>query len=300
MTTSVMCGVCSRATDAALCGPCTAALARELRTVPELLTDLDLTLARADRIGVGGRGGETPVPWKEHVPDAVWVLGNVLTVWVRDTAEARGLALVLPPRPARPPRAIPPGARADPEGRPAMTTDLPNRALDTVRVAAQWLLEHVDELRQLAGSDDAAQGWDEITDAIAHARRAVDRPAVRIFVGPCDDCGDDLYGVPHHVRATCAGCGRLYEDMASRWESALRKLRGYPATAATIAQMAGELYGVMIDRKLVNQWHSRGEIEPVDHVETPESPGRTSPRFRFGDVLDRAARSEARPRRRAV
>lgn len=297
---AVICDACGRETDAALCGACTAALARDLRTVPELLVDLDLTLARADKIGSAGRGGETPVPWKEHVPDAVWVLGNVLTVWVREVADSRGLTLVLPARPPRPARAIPPGARADRDGRPAMSTELPGRALETVRLCAQWLLEHVDELRQLAGLD-AVQAHDEVTDAIANARRAVDRPAVRIFVGPCDQCGADLYGLPHRGHATCSGCEATYEDMAERWEIALLKLRGYPATAAVIAQMAGELYGVMIDRKLINQWHSRKEIEPVDWGigQATPAPG-CEPRFHFGDVLDRAARSTPRARRHAA
>lgn len=293
---AALCDTCGRETDARLCGPCTAGLARGLRTVPELLVDLDLTLARADKIGSAGRGGETPVPWKEHVPDAVWVLGNVITVWIRETAESRGLTLVLPPRPARPARAIPPGARADREGRPAMDTELPDRALDTIRVGAQWLVEHLVELRHL---DDADQAHDELTDALRNARHAVDRPAARIFVGPCDECGEDLYGVPHRARATCAGCGAVYEDMVVRWEGALRKLRGYPATASTIAAMAGELYGVMIDRKLINQWASRGDIRPVDQVKVTEDGQRAVPRFRFGDVLDRAARSAPRARRHA-
>lgn len=295
--TGPLCGVCGRIADAALCSSCAGDLARALRSVPELLDDLEVTRTRGDRLGDAGRGGEQPMPHKDTASTALWVLGNVLTTWMRDIARSRGLTIAAASRPRPPARAIPPGARTDDAGRPAMTTDPPDPAVESARFAASWLLEHISDIRALYGDEDATQAHDEITDAIAQARRAVDRPATRIFVGLCDECGADLYGVPHRSRAECQQCGALYEDMAERWESALLKLRGYPATAATIAHMAGELYGVMIDRKLINQWHTRGDIAPVP-VDHQSDDG--TPRFRFGDVLDRAARSVSRTRREAT
>lgn len=295
--TGPLCRACGRMTDASLCSSCAGDLARALRTVPELLDDLEVTLIRADRLGDAGRGGEQPVPFKDTVPAALWDLGNVLTTWTRDIARSRGLVVSAPARARRPARAIPPGARADEHGRPAMNTNPPDPAFESVRFSAEWLADHIGDIRALHGDEDAGQAHDEITDAIASTRRVIDRPATRVFVGACDECGADLFGVPDRDRASCRACGAVHEDMADRWEAALLKLRGYPATAATIAAMAGELYGVMIDRKLINQWHARGDIVPVPVDRHAADEG---PRFRFGDVLDRAARSTPRGRRRAA
>lgn len=75
----------------------------------------------------------------------------------------------------------------------------------------------------------------------------------------------------------------------TRWDRALRWLRGYPVTAAAFAGYVGELYGFTIDRKRINLWHHRGDIRRVDN-----DPETGDPRFRVGQLLERAARYKPR------
>jgi predicted Zn-ribbon and HTH transcriptional regulator len=279
------CGNCGRPSSdgARLCTTCTKALAAALRGVPELVEDLHITLSKQDRLALSGpmssKGAEVPLPVRLDVPDAIWTLGNVITTWARELADTHGLRLdvraaLQSTYAARRPARLDPARISGP--------------ITSLELAAGWLAEYADRLRTLP---DALQAHDEITDAIAYARAVIDRPAARLFVGPCDECGADLYGRPGQTSARCERCGSEHDDLAALWDSALLRLRGYPATAATIAGHIGELYGVQVNRVTISKWHSRGELIPMDWV--PMGQGeRTAPRFRIGDVLDRARRSK--------
>jgi hypothetical protein len=60
---------------------------------------------------------------------------------------------------------------------------------DTLAAVAAWLRPRVGWLRYHEAGGEAVDG---ICDAVAAARRCVDRPAEKLYAGPCD-CGVDLY-----------------------------------------------------------------------------------------------------------
>lgn len=343
------CGNCARPVHdgAGICTHCTATLATALRGVPELVDDLLVTLAKQDQLASGaGRGAEQALPLRLDIPDAIWTLGNTLTVWAREVAQVGGLRVDarhlarpirghaqapltkaetisgcarcptsdLPTgmcahcRGARPPRGLRPDEQVTvlhlPLA-PVIAWSQPT-ALDSLRFAATWLADRIKYLRRLL---DLAQAYDELSHAIDQATAACSAPPPRLFVGRCEEqeCQADLYGWPDHRPICCRGCGREYRDMRDRWDSALYRLLGYPATAATIARFAGELYGVPINRGTINVWHhrsrklgERGKLQPVDWVSAGvDAAGKLRPpvpRFRIGDVLDlaRARRSQSR------
>ncbi|MGH3634220.1 MAG: hypothetical protein ACREN2_13500 [Candidatus Dormibacteria bacterium] len=307
-----------------ICIRCSSTLAETLRGAPELVDDLLVTLSKQDRLASGaGRGGRTeqPLPVRLDIPDEIWSLGNTLTTWVRELAEINGWTIDTRHL-ARPIRGnaldaamsasnrhdqrcqlsdLPPSMCAHCRGdqlpaevepdyqvtvlRPPVAPVLgwrPPTALDSLRFAAGWLAEHIGHLRRLPAAE---QAHDELTDAMTAANKACSAPPLRVFVGACEKCEADLYGWPDHRAVRCGRCGTEYRDMADRWDAALLKLRGYPATAATIARFTGELYGVQVNRKAINLWHHRRKITAIDHDDHDD------PRFRIGDVLALARQS---------
>lgn len=268
--TAVECGNCGRVSHdgAALCVTCTAELKKALLGCPDLLDDLLTTLAKQDRLGTAGgkrgKGSEQPLPVRLDIPDEIWTLGNTLTTWARDVAETAGLQV----------------------DASHLARRRPPTALDSLRFAATWMADHIGQLRRLAAAD---QAHDEISYAINSANAACSAPPLRVFVGSCNKCEADLYGWPDHRAVKCGRCDTEYRDMAERWNRALFRLRGYPATAALIAGSIGELYDVLVSRKLINSWHHRGTLAKVDH-----DPDTGDPRFRIGEVLDRASKSRPR------
>src|SRR5262249_11506345 len=95
VSTMPACGNCDRPSSdgAELCSTCGDGLAERLGGVPELVEDLLVTLAKHDQLASGaGRGrNEQPLPLRLDIPDAIWVLGNVLTTWARHVARTAGL-----------------------------------------------------------------------------------------------------------------------------------------------------------------------------------------------------------------
>ncbi len=165
------CPVCQcEQAEGLLCHADTSHLERELGDVAAIVAELDVTLSRQDRIPSSSGGGESdkaksedsglaplkhtrsPVNWgASTVADD---LQNTLTTWARDVWAV-------------------PDVRYVPEK-------------GTTAMAARTLLMHIDHIRRHPA---VVELFDEVTDAIAQARRAVDRPGNRtiIFVGPCPE-----------------------------------------------------------------------------------------------------------------
>ncbi|MDT7683995.1 MAG: hypothetical protein QOG57_4305 [Pseudonocardiales bacterium] len=146
----------------------------DLEDVPWLVTELDLTRSRQDRIGESGARGGTHVPlgYRPMAAEVADVLGLTLASAARDLALA-----------GRAPRA---DVRTDP-------TLLAGWLLDQ-REALRW--EHV-----LA---------DEVRYAVGVTRRAIDRPPERVYLGPCDRCTHDLYASPGDPAVICGECNTTY------------------------------------------------------------------------------------------
>lgn len=248
----VGCGRPTGAGDGAyLCVTCTKHLRQDLEEVPELVAELDVTRTKQDRIGnrSGSRsnGREQPLGYRPAALEAADVLHVTLAAWCRDVA-------IMTDRPL---------------------LDVP--AEDPVACAA-FLLRDTEAIRHAAG---AGACLDEVRFAVRVGFRAIDRPAEKVYAGRCT-CGTDLYGFLFRREIVCPGCEVTYRTEERRAEM-LNALREHLATAAEIAAGIGELYGEPINRKRINQWHSRGRL--VEHGVTLDS---HDPLFRIGDVLDLA------------
>lgn len=234
--------------DTVLCRGCVDSLKAELRAVPWLVEQLDLTLTRQARVGSrnGPRSTERPLPFHPRASVDLETLRDGLSMWAAAVAERRQVAV---------------------------------DAVGAVALAG-WLLRWAGEVAQ---HPDAGELHGDVLAMTEAARRTIDLPAERKYVGPCDDCGEDLYcGVLAKV-VTCRteGCeftSPVEERRTWLLEAAVDQLR----TAAELSRELPWIGGVTIDRKLINSWSSRGRI--VAYLPHPRDPyGRT--RFRLGEVL---------------
>jgi hypothetical protein len=155
MTTCPICGAKSR--DGLMCTACWQQLARDLRSVPDLLTDLDTAAAKQARLTPPTPGGlaseRNPVGW--GAADAAAALTNTLTTWARDVAT---------------------GGHFGGDAHPA-------------HLAAMTLVVHREAIR---AHPAAAELWADITSHVHRARHTIDRQDRHIDIGDCPDCGGTL------------------------------------------------------------------------------------------------------------
>src|SRR5690242_11076732 len=90
--TAAACAVCSAPTgDAgALCRTHTEKLVEDLRDVPHLVDELDITITRQDRVTTGsrvGRSAERPLAFNEHAAEKRSELWTTLHAWALDAAK---------------------------------------------------------------------------------------------------------------------------------------------------------------------------------------------------------------------
>lgn len=232
---------CGRPTrDAAYsCDNCGDSLAKALGDVPWLEDQLDVSVTGQKgvdyrKIG-GGSGGKkpnerpSPVAWGPS--DARSHLRQILASWVRYCDEERV-------------------RNSDyRDGLPA----------NDLAAMSRWLLWRVDGLMLI---DIGAEAVDEITSAVAHCHRLIDRPPDKQFLGECRECGGDLYAVRGAKTARCMVCGQAVDAEAVR-TALLERLDDQLMTAAEIAR-ASTFLDIKADRdavrKRINQWHKRKRI----------------------------------------
>ena len=301
MTNPVECGNCAVQDGAELCLTCSVELARQLRGVPELVEQLYVSYAKQDRFGTGrrGKGEEAPLPVRFGIQRVIDRLGNEVTTWARDLVEFYELHDEPGPPRRRPHNTSKPGIPAVGagnlrpgevgRGRGLAVFPISSPGVDLACYAAEWLAEHVELLR---GHPAALEAHQALTGVIAWAGLAADKPPAELFVGYCEACEGPLYAERRTGGTTCMRCGIYVTDVAERWDRALFKLRGYPATAADIAGWIADLYQVTLNRDTIRQWHHRGELTPVDWVLLAEGGKRKVPRFRIDAVLERARKDE--------
>lgn len=156
----------------------------------------------------------------------------------------------------------------------------------TLTGLAAWLRPRVGWLRH---HHDGQRAQQEILSAVRAARAAVDRPAERLYAGPCDECGEDMYGRPGARIVECPPCELVYEVEARR-QWLLRSAEDVLATATEIARaitrlgqpVTPEAIRGLVHRK---QLFAHG-VRPVGKREVPV--------YRLGDVLDVLAQRAAR------
>lgn len=239
-----------------ICTRCMDEIGGELRNAQNYLDELLVTATRQDAIAdkharVGGTR-ERPLGYRPDVSDAEHLLHATLIYWGRLVAEANGVPLY----------------------------ELP---VAQAALMANWLTVHRETIRR---HDGAARMLAELRMANTNARRLIDRPAERVYLGRCD-CERELYAREGAGQVACRHCKTVH-NVRQRRDLLRDIIRDHLATAADIAAGIGELHGTDINRKRINQWHSRNRL--TSYGRSPDG----YPLFRIGDVLDLAT---ARPPR---
>jgi hypothetical protein len=242
-----------------LCDPCTDDLGKALGDIPWLVEQLEITATKAkgvDYRGVGGgKGGkkpaETPLPVHWGASEATTHLRALLVSWSLFCHQED-----------------------------VATTDMrPGLPDDNLIAMSRWLLWRVDGLARHELGPDAL---DELTSAVAHCERVIDRHADRQYLGQCDGCNlGDLWAKPGGEWATCDHCeiatvaDEVREHLVNTMRDSLRP-------AAEIARLSTYL-GLRSTRERtlsrITTWAKRGRI-----ISTTKIDGHAA--YRFGDVYD--------------
>lgn len=279
--TATLCDCGRPVQDAYACGACAGQLEDALRTITGhqgrdtwahgLGIDLDIALMRLSRLGgTGGRTGAVPLLYDPRASTARAALRNTLVGWVRVADEASG----------------PHGAN---EGLPA----------DTLTAMAAWLLRRVELLRHHEAAGEAVR---DITKAVEHATKIVDRPPERWYAGICgadlrdhDWCHEDLYAPVKAAVIQCPACGNTW-DVRERRDWLLRQAEDVLAYPVLIAQSLSAL-GTPVTPTMITRWVQGGRL--VEHGR--DAAGRAL--YRLGDVItlahEHAQRQAVRTARKA-
>jgi hypothetical protein len=235
------------------CPACAAGLAQRLDQLAAILPELGVTVAKQDRIGSGGArgtGAEVPLPYNSGAADRGRAVQGELVTWARHVHDETGRDL---PR--------------SPSGS-ALARYL-GQAVMGARYRQQWPEFHA-ALRPLAG-------------AVLHL---VDRPAERVYLGPCSTplpdgptCRADVYANPGAATGKCRACDTVHDVADSRtW-----LLDSLEDVLARPAEIAGVLRGFG-DRRVgystIAAYVASGRL--VAHGQD----GHGRDRYRIGDVLD--------------
>lgn len=258
------CGVCGRPVpdNAVVCPRCAFALDAALADVcgyQGLAYDLQLAVTRQARIGTrsGGRATETPVVYNERASETEQALKNTLGTWARLIADETGAMLPVD---------------------------------DLARIAA-WLRPRVGWLRH---HEAGAEAYDQILDAVRDARHAVDRPAERLYAGPCDQCGQAMYARPAAAYVTCRTpeCEDLAYPVEDRRRWMVDQLEDLIGGASYVAAICTGL-GVKVAESTIRMWVKRRKLRPLDYAPSlkgeGDPDGRPRPMYRVGDVIRVAA-----------
>lgn len=254
--------------DAHACGACAGQLEDALRQITGWRTatghvhgldvDLDVALMRLSRLGgTGGRTGAVPLLYDPRASTAAAALRTALVGWVRVAHESSG-------------------AHGASEALPA----------DTLSAMAGWLLGRVERLRHLEAAGECVR---DITGAVQHALRIVDRPPDRWYAGMCGApidgevitwCQYDLYAPVGTAVIQCPGCRALW-DVQPRRDWLLRQAEDVLAHAALIAQSLSAL-GTPVTKVMITRWVLDGRL--LDHG----TDATERKLYRLGDVIDLA------------
>lgn len=251
--------------DGFVCVWCAGQMARQLRDLPALAVDLDVMLARQTRMGDrgGSRSADQPVPFDPRASEVAADLRGLLVSWSRMIAEERGVGT------------------------------LPT---DTVAGLASWLRDHVEWLRHHTAGHEAVA---EVDDVVRRARRLIDRPADRQYVGVCDGqgatsaplddepCGYEVFAKPRAAATACV-CGYAY-DVEARRRQMLASLEDHLGNSTYVAMVATGL-GVKVAASTVRMWVKRHKLQPRTYTKPDDPAAKPKPLYRVGDVVAVAAR----------
>lgn len=244
-----------------ICKVCFQALGKDLNDLPELLAEMENTLAKMDKLGQssGRKGGETALPYNPNAGDALFVVSNTLTSWTRLMVEHYGLTM--------------PEVLVQAEAGVTLRNSTP-------RGCARWLRKN---LQSLAMHPAAGEAVDEFAAAAALAYVVIDRPPELLCAGQCGYQGCEVYLYAHPDASTivCRGCAAEH-NAAGRHAWMVEYASDLSLSPSACLSWVKMLMGWSIPPGTWRSWLSRGQLQPNDH----DHVGR--PTFRFGDVRDRA------------
>lgn len=227
--------------DGYCCQRCADRLSVALGDVPALWEELETVLVKQARYAAAEfRRGEQALPFNDVASELGWVLRNTLGTWCRLVAEERGKTLP--------------------------TDDAPSMA--------KWLLSHVEWLRHHRAGHEAVE---EVLSAVREIRKAVDRPAPRVYAGPCTECGGGMYAKPDAAVVWCRACG-LEHSPTDMWLWMWQESQDKLVTAREAVILLGRM-GYQIPQKTIEKWKQRGRLTDRGHRDEILV-------YRFGDVRD--------------
>jgi hypothetical protein len=233
-----------------LCTTCVVTLQRDLEAVPDLLQDLDITISKQDRLfdHSGRKTDDHPLPLKLGPMEAKRDLYQTLRTWARHITNQRG--------------------------EPAWW-----RSDDTTAYHyAEFLLDCLRQIQRDEGAGDLA---DEIGYAVIQAQRAVDKPMQLQYVGPCDECGADLYAHPRADTVACRNCECEPYNVQQRRKWLLDQVEGQMLTATEMSRALPGLLQKPLTAGTVRGWARHGKLTAYPPL--PHRP--RDPVYSVGDVL---------------
>lgn len=238
MTETNICACGKPTRDAAyVCDGCLGDLTKALAEIPWLVGELEVTISKQRGVDYRALGGspssETPAPI--HIPalEARRALRAALVTCVQFCEEEHI------------------------RHQSAST----RRPVDSLESMSRWLMWRVDGL----GLNDMGYEFaDDIVDAAAKCRHAIDRAPERRYAGPCE-CGRDLYHKPGATEVKCGDCARTY-DVAELYEWMRQGVMGRLVTAREGSTLLGR-FDLPTPQAAIDQWHARKRI--VDRGSNP-------------------------------
>lgn len=233
--------------NAYLCSTCRTDVHTALSNTPALITDLTLTMTKQRRFGdpnLGSRSADHGLPYNMAAANLLREYSNELLALVRSclVANLHGSTMARQPD-------------------------------SNASSMALWLLPR---LGGMVGQPWAADTMRLVTLS-SRAEHVIDAPADKVFAGPCDQCGNDLYARAGKQRVTCHDCELSY-DLAARRAWLLRLVDDRLATATECARALTSLE-MPVTAERIRQWKHRDRLAASSH----DRLGR--PLYRVGDVV---------------
>lgn len=260
-------------TDRYVCARCTGRLRWHLHRLDATMTDLGVALTGQVRFTAQRGGGhlERPNPDDEAWPQTAAATRLPVNLPVSDAAYV---------------------ARATVLANLEWAIDVRGHHVPTTWAAVGTYL--ADALPWAARHPDGPQFVDELTAALVHATRTIDRPADRHYLGLCDGtlidvdglattCGAPLYG-PDAGVVVCDRCTTRWAVVDLRARQ-LERIDDHELAAVDMARVLAQV-GIDVPARLIRLWKHRGQLEPAG----VDRKGR--PLYRVGDVLARNAQTD--------
>lgn len=275
-----------------LCSAETDRLECDLGDVAAIVAELDVTLSRQARIGTsGGKSGVMANHRDGFHGEASRTLGtltNTLGTWARDVSGETWLPALSIVRVGRNPHTKTEGPfclscphRSCMKIRTEERREAPHPAMQ----AAGLLLSAIPLVRRHPAVSELV---DEITYAVSLARRDVDRPADRIYLGQCMvetpdpdgrqvTCLAEIWARPSAAEVRCTVC-MTEHPVAERRAWLLTKAADMIVTVKEAASYLGEVGGIKVTESSIRGYLHRHRLAYRAPVE--------SCRFRLGDLLE--------------